>query len=1175
MSVEQNDSPILDFELEEKLARIRVQINSKLENQKQLLVILSAVEENIEEQNNKKTNITYLLSFLLLLDQSSQGSEQLNSELLVPVLYFLDIIFPFTPRQLLKSKFSDILTRIAPILTNDGAEAPLIKSCIGCIESLLLAQDHASWTNRSMSITPNRGLIGLLEFSVDPRPKVRKRAHEAIHSILSHPPASPSLEHVASKMCSEYALKAILVLLDEKLNNKKNQDINSKIIHNLQLVESITSANAWPQLQIEALCDLLLEISKTNDQFLVQTSFQCFESLFSTMTNELQDDKFQNVLKIIFDLQPSINDSKLAASWLLVVAKAVTAYAKVEPLKCLTQIPKILNTLKLFFASEVSNITTSVSQCFIAIIIDAVGDDLLLLPPLVPNETYEETDEVISSIAELFNNELLSLRYSHCFKDILEVLNVIFKKFQTRCNPDFLQSLEIVGEWRSNEQQDFKEELELVIGSAIRSLGPDVVLSIIPLNLDKSTGGRAWLLPILRDNIINSEISIFKKQFVPLLKLMTERLAKTPSKNVVVLKIFETVIDQIWSLLPKFCYLAKDVRESFDDEFAMEISDMLYSKVELRVTLCNSLKNLVESNLSYIAEDQDKSMLQQFPKSSAEESIKYLQSKSSKLLSVLFNVFTSTLPESRGFVMETIDVYLQIIPKDELETTFNKVCGLLNDALQKQVEEKNKLTVTLMDLIVGMTKYVPESSYLALFNIFNQTVSNDDALVQKRAYRILTRLSEVDSGKEATLQFIGDIEKLLIQSSETCLGASKAARLSCILAIIKIIPSTDLYLIPSLVSEIILSTKVVNEKTRGLAYEVLIEMGNRMYQGGVIDNSKIPGLENVEPTEASLQKFFEICSPGLAGATPHMISATITCFSCLFHEFHSKMDEAQLLEMYQFIELFLTQRNREIVKSAIGFVKVAILSLPESLILPNIKDLLAKLMVWSHEHKGHFKSKVKHIIERMIRKFGYDVIESNIPEEDMKLITNIKKSKQRAKRKQLEAVAEEKKHGNFADAFDEAIYGSDSEDEENESSDDEGGNKVSRQYIKESKDTPLDLLDRQQLAQITSSKPKKVNRSHKDNFKTLNGKLVIRDTDEEDPLLGKDSGINAYLEAVKNGPVRGQKNRLKYKKQRDDDEDFSDDDQETVKKPQHKVKNGRISKPQRKPQQKFKARKKF
>ena len=122
-------------------------------------------------------------------------------------------------------------------------------------------------------------------------------------------------------------------------------------------------------------------------------------------------------------------------------------------------------------------------------------------------------------------------------------------------------------------------------------------------------------------------------------------------------------------------------------------------------------------------------------------------------------------------------------------------------------------------------------------------------------------------------------------------------------------------------------------------------------------------------------------SAGLAAQNPHMISATITAISCLIFEFKDVLPTDVLLEIASTVELFLTHNSREIAKSAIGFVKVEVLSLPEEMVKQNLSDLLSKLMRWSHEHKGHFKSKVKHILERLIRKFGVEEVERCIPEE--------------------------------------------------------------------------------------------------------------------------------------------------------------------------------------------------
>lgn len=81
------------------------------------------------------------------------------------------------------------------------------------------------------------------------------------------------------------------------------------------------------------------------------------------------------------------------------------------------------------------------------------------------------------------------------------------------------------------------------------------------------------------------------------------------------------------------------------------------------------------------------------------------------------------------------------------------------------------------------------------------------------------------------------------------------------------------------------------------------------------------------------------------------------------------------------------------------------------------------------------------------------------------------------------------------------------------------------------------------------------------------GKLVLKNDRKkgginEDPLESITSGVNAYLDAVKQGPVRGQKNRLKFKKdaRAGNTDDFSDDEVDS-KLPKGKVHNkGRVGK---------------
>lgn len=1188
--------------LEEKLAKIRTQVNSKLENQKNLALILSAVEENIAEQNNDKSPVAYFVSFLSLLELSVVEDQIADANVTTAAAYFLDLVVPATPEALLKQKFAPILGKLAPVLTNEEAGAPLLRSAVGALEGLLLAQDHHLWLS-SGNVSPKRALVGLLELAFDPRPKVRKRAQEAVQKILANPPASPSATHVAAGLCGELSLKRLSGLLSEAPKSKrpeKNKELNATIIHCLQLITAITSANAWPATHVEALCDALLEVSKTSDQYLVTSAFAAFNGLFVSMTNEIDTEKFTRVLDIIFDLKPPVDDAHLAASWLAVVAKGTECFAKILPELSVKMIQKQFPIIADFLASENKDIYTSASQCMIAIISEGLPDSLLLQPNTEFNitpELYEEVDDMITAVVEFIEKELLSIKYQHATRVILEFLTAAVIKLRTRANPDFLSVLRVVGEWRSNEDTNFpyNKEAEDFIAACISSMGPEAVLSELPLNLTGSNNGepgRAWLLPILRDNVRFASLQNFKQNILPLASIFEEKVSAASNKEAMHIKIFQTIIDQIWSLLPHFCDLPTDLRTSFDDEFAGNLSDLLYSNVDLRTTICHALRLLAESNLVYSkgALSDDPLMIQNFAIEEAQENLKYLSTKANNLILVLFNVYVNTLAEARGFILETIDIYLQIMPTDELQSLLDKVFDRLHTAIQmdeaepqqnQKKDQPSPQSVSMMDLVVAMSKYAPEASYNGLFNVFVFGVKRDNNVnIQKRSYRIISKLNESESGQNAIRMFISDIENVFIETISSTHTSSRTSRLAALQIVMELLPGSDLHFIPAILQEVIMSTKDVNEKSREAAFNLLIQMGRKMAEGGVIRNSMVPDFgADAEDSLASLTEFFTMVSAGLASQSQHMISATITALSCLMFEFKDSLPQETLIELASTVELFLTHNSREIAKSAIGFVKVEVLSLPEDLVRSNLSELLTKLMRWSHEHRDHFKSKVKHIVERLVRKFGVEEIEKAMPEEDRKLVANIRKTRNRAKRqKDAEEDGEEKQGKKFMSAYEEAIHDSDSEDEEEDDKKAKPGkrNKGGDMYILEDGEEPLNLLDRQTLAHISSSKPKKFTKLDlkKHEVEMRNGKVVFKDDNEKDPLAKEGSGIDAYLDAVKQAPVRGQKNKLKFKKNKNED-DWSDDEEDAKPKP---AKTGKtLGKGNRigKPKQKFKARKKL
>lgn len=350
---------------------------------------------------------------------------------------------------------------------------------------------------------------------------------------------------------------------------------------------------------------------------------------------------------------------------------------------------------------------------------------------------------------------------------------------------------------------------------------------------------------------------------------------------------------------------------------------------------------------------------------------------------------------------------------------------------QKQEKTHNKMppmSHTLMDLVITISLYLPRESYQGLFQMAaTLTNKDDDPQLQKKAYKLIPRLAESEVGRAALKDRSAELQQLILQSAEKASSPARRDRLAAISHIIEFLPESDLHFIPSILSEVVISAKEVNEKAREAAYELLVSMGEKMAAGGTVVQSKVPNMPADAPdAEASLEEYFTMVSAGLAGTTPHMISASITAVTRILYEFHQRISKETVQNLVEVMDMFLQNPNREIVRSVLGFVKVEVISLPESLVRPRLRTLLTNLMVWSHEHKAHFKAKVKHIVERMVRKFGVEAVEQACPAEDRKLITNIRKTREQRKKKKLAGeedgeAPKDKPKGKFESEYDQAV----------------------------------------------------------------------------------------------------------------------------------------------------------
>lgn len=960
-------------------------------------------------------------------------------------------------------------------------------------------------------------------------------------------------------------------------------------------------APVLPAKSVPPLSTNLLRLISQRNPFLSTAAFEVFERLFrmgrphedssftttSQMTlqggfqissKKINTDMMAQTLDALCSasVKPSASDVQLVPAYLRALENAMVAYSRVDDGQVAwKRMPGIWKSIIELSLSTGSKASRESVQTRIA------GRDALsaLARYCIPDQAIEEAiaakaqglSHPLLTIISFFEDSLTTqaLRYTHSQSAILSVLATLMLRLRSgpataassstgRADPAatelLLPIVDTVGSLRSQPNFEHREEADGVIGAAIQVCGPAAVLEILPLNLISDDGvlqGRAWLLPLMKSRITNSQLSHFVAVMVPLSESLFNKRAEAEEQDEtgkvrapVQAKVYEALIEQVWSLFTGYCDLPTDMAKAFDAPFIELLANVLYSQSTLRPSICRGLQLLVERNLSLASSSAEADVLiRSFGLSSKEgrANVAQLSTLAPSLLVVLFNVFSQSPGESRGYLSDCINAYLGVMSQEEVCKTYGKVVTMLNESLPTLVPARDRETGhgsippvphTMLDLLILLVSYLDplkEGSELFQLACNDKLLACRDAGLQKKTYRLLSKLMDgkrggqilqVDNGSAGRLQEL--LEKLRTTTENVVAGA-KRDRTALLASVVPLIPQSELHLLPSIIPEAVLATKEVNQGARELAYNLLVEMGNKMDSGGQIKRHLVEGASGAEEAiadtdkeddeemkedivQASLNEYVTMVAAGLAGASPHMVSATIMAMARLVYEFHLRLPLTTLKELVSTLEVFLASPNREIVKSTLGFVKVVVVSLPTSTMEDSLSSIVKGLLSDDNHHRQHFKAKIRHIFERLLRRFGYEKIESMTDEENRKLLVNIRKRKERAKKKKATQGEEPADDGDDdtmgvglgqrapksvgADAFEEAIYGSESDladsDDDDGDADHEmpgyrgrsqvrgrgqapGGQRRDRrrgrdaegqEYVLQDDDAPMDLLDR-------------------------------------------------------------------------------------------------------------------
>lgn len=540
---------------------------------------------------------------------------------------------------------------------------------------------------------------------------------------------------------------------------------------------------------------------------------------------------------------------------------------------------------------------------------------------------------------------------------------------------------------------------------------------------------RGWIITIMKSashlaQPFPLELAFFQDEVLALARRFDRVVSTGPPKYKLEnrLGVIET-----WKLLPcVFEQLPPDVTErlsTLTTTMTKALEDTRYP--ELTPVICQSLSQLAkcgEENLELHAE--------------------VLESASASLLPVLFKISMSLAQESSAeadqmeteteaaddsqggaktekgqqlhVLGEAICSLCRIVNRSFLQGLFKKLMHRLLEEIQLETPSEEKLCAYFaLSQSLVKSGVLQENSIAFLFRAMKPALrdGNHGPRSTKRAYKLLAEICEQHSSFFSESTRLEELSSLLNETAGSSQVAARYMRLKCISRVVEGLETTAmapavLDKILAVMSEVLLCLKDSNGKTRNAAYELLLAIS----------------------TKNDYNTMLRLLTAGLAAETPHMRSATVMALSRVVYEFVGEKEEVQasLEPLLRTVLCLLAEDSREVIGSVVSFVRVCVSAIPKEQLEPLLPELIGSLLKY-HKVKDRFRTKVKVILKKLVKRFGYDGLMQHVPKSEARLLTHMRKVDERMKRKKTaRQIADTSTKAGFDDLVD-----SDEEDSDN------------------------------------------------------------------------------------------------------------------------------------------------
>lgn len=1065
--------------------------------------------------------------------KDGDGDEGGEAALVASLVYLVSLALRDASPALVNARCEDILECVAAAAAHAGNAAVVGRHCAAAIAGTLALLDGKAWARPAVQ----RAHLRLVMLAADADPKTRRRGREALQSLVDGPKGE--LIGVRTSGASAAHIVAELRSLQAQMGDsidKAHLDGHSAPTKLIHLVTSIdVLVPALRPSDATAVAKELVVLASLNLAHVTDFAYNTLASMVDMREllasrkrpdasgDGSDGDGYGDASKVHRTAIPTAHLGKIVVA---IAEQTVPTDTHEDALvafaTCLSH-----GAITYFEAHSFSSPPVETMGVVVKSLVDCL-DPIIARLSVAPKLSRALQDVVshrwLYARPDVFTalEPLLGYRFKAVWIDALAALrrylehnacagNVAMRECVTAFAKHVVQMREQAYTAKDRHTQGVTNS---VLGSILRGGGVESVFEAVPLTrVDKLLLSNAWLLPLLHEHVRCSPVSLFASKIRPLADdLSVFGTQASDGGRIVEGKNATMLAAQLWGLLPGFCQNPSDLEQDAAifvvfDSLAICMSDT--ADIALRQSAFSALRAL---SLSIPADDV----------ATQKRFAKGLK----KLFPSICEVVQGTSADRRGSALEAVTKAAHACHDPKLLTSLlrKSVKRLLEASMTDADEESSLVRHAATDVAIALAESGAVPTDSAEIDFLERAMSPlfldpSDTGLQKKAYRataLLVGLGVIGKNQEASKSFI---EETAAAACSVATSA-KGTRLGLIQALVELSKSDKVLLeacTSCFLSEVVLGTRDVSEKTRASSFAALSALGRTWYAS----EERVEGLST----------FLTRLAAGLAGRTVLMLAATLTSLSHVVYEYRGEAaiypafaqsvdslfatsssghtskpegatqsddgdvedgkDDVDRMVVEEVVDpgpvaILLRHNSREVQKAALGTVKMATsaLSQPSSArlvrILPAI--LPGLVTVAAKSKKKETRLRVRVILERLLRKCGRDTLESVFPQEHVKLLAAVRKQYSRDLTKKHEKRdARRAEKASVEKAEDAARSGKDdSPDKDNSGSEDESEFDLSD----DDSDIEREILDGDELASRKTTTRQKT---------TGSGPLLVRE----------------------------------------------------------------------------------